>query len=305
MSVLMACTTMVDTVADFLSVAGKWRAPINAAEALHGIPTNLLVRIAYQESHFRESIINGTVKSSAGAVGIMQLMPKFFPGAGLNPIADIATAAGLLADLFKTFKDWQVAVAAYNWGEGDVEHSYLKDVDHYLLSTMPVETQNYVTEVFSDVPVTGILLAQAAIPMHTPPTTIEDTTLNTTTVGALPWYKSPVQVAQVATFLSAAIALFPKLGTLLGLTTPEQVANFVQTAFGAITLIAPIVGTILRAKSKIQPLTLSQTAADNHPATAMAKSEGTEAATVQTPTQVSPAPPASSAPPPPGKPWGK
>src|SRR5580698_6102714 len=103
--------------------------------------------------------------------------------------------------------------------------------------------------------------------------------MNTTTVGALPWYKSPVQVAQVATFLSAAIALFPKLGTMLGITTPADVTNFVQTAFGAIALIAPIVGTVLRAKSTIQPLTLTQTSADNHPSTAMAKAEGTEAAT--------------------------
>jgi hypothetical protein len=86
-----------------------------------------------------------------------------------------------------------------------------------------------------------------------------------------------VQIAQVATFLSAAIALFPKLGTYLGITTPADVTNFVQTAFGAIAMVAPIVGGVLRANSTIQPLTLSQTAADNHPATAMAKSEGTKA----------------------------
>jgi hypothetical protein len=127
--------------------------------------------------------------------------------------------------------------------------------------------------------------------------------MNTTTVGALPWYKSPVQVSQVATGLSAAIALFPKLGTLLGVTTPADVTTFVQTLFGAIALIAPIVGTVLRARSKIQPLTLTQGNADSHPATAMAKAEGTEAATEQTPTVPIPPPP----PPAPisGKPWGK
>ena len=133
--------------------------------------------------------------------------------------------------------------------------------------------------------------------------------MNTTTVGALPWYKSPVQIAQVATFLSAAIALFPKLGTILGVTTPTDVTNFVQTAFGAIALIAPIIGTVLRARSTIQPLTLSQTAADNHPSTAMAKAEGTEAATVQSSTPASqPAPTIPiqpPVPPIPGKPWGK
>jgi hypothetical protein len=131
---------------------------------------------------------------------------------------------------------------------------------------------------------------------------------NTTTVGALPWYKSPVQIAQVATFLSAAIALYPKLGTLLGITTPADVTNFVQTGFGAIALIAPIIGTILRARSKIQPLTLSQSGADNHPSTAMAKAEGTQTTDVQSmPLPIIPEtrpiqPPAA---PIPGKPWGK
>lgn len=90
------------------------------------------------------------------------------------------------------------------------------------------------------------------------------------TLGAVPFYKSPVQIAQVTTFVSALIAMFPKWGAVVGLTTPDQVNTAVETTFGFIALVAPFVGMILRAKSKIQPLTITPTGAANHPATAVA-----------------------------------
>jgi hypothetical protein len=88
---------------------------------------------------------------------------------------------------------------------------------------------------------------------------------------AVPWYQSPVQIAQVSTLISAAIALYPKAGNLLGLSTPADVETAVTTIFGTIALVAPIIGTFLRAKSKLQPLTLTQAAADAHPANVAAK----------------------------------
>lgn len=128
---------------------------LNAAEMIYGIPTNLLARVAYEESHFRADIIDGSVKSPAGAVGIMQLLPQFFPGAGVNPAADINTAAGYLAKLYADYKDWQLALAAYNWGPGNVQH-WLNGDETF--SAMPTETQNYVTQICADVPVTGELV---------------------------------------------------------------------------------------------------------------------------------------------------
>lgn len=93
------------------------------------------------------------------------------------------------------------------------------------------------------------------------------------TVGAVPWYQSPVQISQVTTFVSAVIAMFPKWGAAIGLTTPETVNTAVTTTFGFIALVAPFVGMILRAKSKIQPLTINQAKADAHPATAVAEAK--------------------------------
>jgi soluble lytic murein transglycosylase-like protein len=138
-------------------VATLWLPTLAAAESKFAIPTDLLARIAFQESSFRPSVISGAVKSKPGAVGIMQLLPKYFPGAGVSPAADINMAAGFLSHLFHRFGDWQEAVAAYNWGEGSEHHSF---VEHgaYILADMPIETQNYVREVFADVPIQGALL---------------------------------------------------------------------------------------------------------------------------------------------------
>ena len=136
----------------------EWMPLLNAAEVKYGIPTNLLARIAYQESHFRNDIITGITVSPAGAVGLMQLMPRFFPGAGQSAPNDINTAGALLASLYRTFHDWQIAVAAYNWGQGDVEHEYVKDHAKYVLADMPKETQDYVTDVCGDVGIPGALI---------------------------------------------------------------------------------------------------------------------------------------------------
>lgn len=135
-----------------------WLPLLAAAELRYKIPTNLLARIAFQESSWRPGVISGAIKSSAGAVGLMQLMPQFNPRAGLNVEDDIATAAELLVSQYRRFDDWQEAVAAYNWGGGNEHHAY---VEHgsYRLIDMPQQTQNYVKQVFADVPIQGALLA--------------------------------------------------------------------------------------------------------------------------------------------------
>ena len=70
-----------------------------AAEDSFAIPIDLLARIAFQESSWLASVVNGTRLSSAGCVGLMQLNPKFFPGAGANWQNDIVTAGRELARL--------------------------------------------------------------------------------------------------------------------------------------------------------------------------------------------------------------
>lgn len=86
------------------------------AELAHGIPTGLLLQQGIAESN-----LDPTARSSAGAVGIMQMMPRYFPNAGLDALADIETAAREMARLFAAFGSWTLALAGYNAGQGAVQ----------------------------------------------------------------------------------------------------------------------------------------------------------------------------------------
>lgn len=118
---------------------------LNAAEDKYGIPRDLLARQAYEESHFREDIISGAVVSPAGALGIMQIVPKYHPNVDpLNVAQSIDYAGSILKGWFNQFGSWELALAAYNAGPGNVEK----------YGGVPpfVETQNYVAEIKADVP---------------------------------------------------------------------------------------------------------------------------------------------------------
>ena len=121
-------------------------AALAAAEAQNGIPQGALSAIANQESRFRPDIINGTTRSSAGATGLMQLMPGQFANAGADPLQDIQTAAKYLVQLFKQFGDWKLAIAAYNDGPGNIR-AWLGG-----RHALPKETQEYVANVVGATP---------------------------------------------------------------------------------------------------------------------------------------------------------
>jgi soluble lytic murein transglycosylase-like protein len=131
--------------------AAAWLPTLAQAEIDNDIPTDLLARIAYQESHFRETIIRGTLTSPVGALGIMQMMPQFFQSVRVaTPFTDDAVttqiyeASNYLASLYTEFKSWPLAIAAYNAGAGNVQK----------YGGIPpfTETQNYVAQITADIP---------------------------------------------------------------------------------------------------------------------------------------------------------
>lgn len=124
---------------------------VYAAERANGIPHNLLARLLDQESHYRPDIISGATRSSAGAVGIAQLIPRYFPGVDpTNWIESINAAAAYLAKLHAQFGSWPLALAAYDWGPGNLTDSLAAGQD---ASAWPTETQAYVTAITRDVAV--------------------------------------------------------------------------------------------------------------------------------------------------------
>jgi len=115
-----------------------------------GVPSEL-IWIAEIESSF-----DPRARSPAGAVGLFQLMPETarrfqlstrWPDQRLDPEPSARAAARYLAFLQGKFKDWRLAAAAYNCGEGTVQKALdrtrTKTFDG-IATRLPAETQFYV-----------------------------------------------------------------------------------------------------------------------------------------------------------------
>jgi soluble lytic murein transglycosylase-like protein len=136
------------------ATAERYRDAIRQAETLQGLPHNLLARVLYQESRFRPEIVSGAVRSKAGAVGIAQFLPATAQERGVDPLDPyqaIPGAAGYLRSLYERFGSWSLAVAAYNWGQGNLA-AFLKSGRGAFGQVRPAENINYVAEIMRDVP---------------------------------------------------------------------------------------------------------------------------------------------------------
>ncbi len=138
----------------------KWKPYLDQAGAQNGLPPDLLSRLAYQESSYLQDVIDGTRPSPAGALGMMQLMPKYFQSVNRPvPFTDqdtqdqIDEAAAQLASLYRQLlplasstgqNPWGLVLAGYNAGAGAVRAA--GGVPPY------AETENYVAKILSDVP---------------------------------------------------------------------------------------------------------------------------------------------------------
>jgi len=120
-----------------------------------GMPTELALL------PFIESAFNPTAVSSANAAGMWQFVPGTGRDFNLKQDAFKDERRGILAStdaaltylqrLYDMFGDWQLALAAYNWGEGSVQKAIKrnqaagKPTDfESLADIMPAETRNYV-----------------------------------------------------------------------------------------------------------------------------------------------------------------
>ena len=115
------------------------------AESNYGLPAGLLSTMGFHESGFDPNAV-----SSVGARGVMQFMPATAQEYGIDPHdtpAAIDAAGKKMAGLVKYYNgDMAKAVAAYNYGEGNLNNTIAKAGDNWQ-SALPPETQDYLSRI--------------------------------------------------------------------------------------------------------------------------------------------------------------
>lgn len=140
---------------DVASIApAKYVNQINTAASNAGIDPTVLARIAKTESNFRNDIISGKTVSSANAVGIVQMVPKWHPDVDFNRVKTdtqyaLNEGASYFRELLDRFGgDYEKAAAAYNWGPTNLT-KLLNDRNKAAnwKKHLPNETKNYLKSV--------------------------------------------------------------------------------------------------------------------------------------------------------------
>lgn len=120
------------------SYTGSYDGPFidlaRAAATRHGIPQDLFLRLVTQESGWDPAAL-----SRAGAIGLAQLMPDTARDLSVDPAVpaqNLDGGARYLAQQYRDFGTWRLALAAYNAGPEAVRrHGGVPPYE---------ETQNYV-----------------------------------------------------------------------------------------------------------------------------------------------------------------
>ena len=137
--------------------AGRYKAMIQRVMAEEGVPQDLIY-LAVAESSFQPRAMNP--KSHAG--GMWQFMPYGNYGLTRNGYVDerfdpeksTRSYARYMKYLYGQLGDWYLAMAAYDWGAGNVQRAvqktgYADFWELYRRNNLPGETKNYVPEILA------------------------------------------------------------------------------------------------------------------------------------------------------------
>lgn len=134
--------------------SSPYRATIEAAADQYGVPPLVLAWLLWKESRYLPNVISGARRSRVGAMGIAQFMPATAAEelgsveAALDPEKAIPGAARYLAKLYRSSgRSWTAALAAYNWGIGNVQRKGL--------AAAPAETRDYYASILAKANATG------------------------------------------------------------------------------------------------------------------------------------------------------
>lgn len=98
---------------------GVYAGMAREAARRYGIPEDLFLRLVQQESNW-----DPRARSHKGAIGLAQLMPFTARSLGVDPhdpVQNLNGGARYLAEQYRKFGSWRLALAAYNAGPGAVQ----------------------------------------------------------------------------------------------------------------------------------------------------------------------------------------
>lgn len=140
------------TIVNSLERMGRYKAMIQKVLKQNGLPQDLIYQ-AVAESGFRPQVVN----RRSGAAGMWQFMPWGTYGLEHNawvdqrfdPIASTEAYAREIKKMYDQLGDWYLAMAAYDWGPGNVQKAvertgYADFWQLYKRNNLPQETKNYV-----------------------------------------------------------------------------------------------------------------------------------------------------------------
>jgi membrane-bound lytic murein transglycosylase D len=135
-----------------LERAGKYKDMISKNLRDQGVPQDLIY-LAVAESGFQPQALN----AHSGAGGMWQFMPTGAYGLTRNgwlderfdPEKSSKAYAKYMKMLYDQFGDWYLAMAAYDWGPGNVQRAVMRTGyadfwELYRRNVLPAETKNYV-----------------------------------------------------------------------------------------------------------------------------------------------------------------
>jgi membrane-bound lytic murein transglycosylase D len=135
-----------------LERAGKYKEMISKNLRDQGVPQDLIY-LAVAESGFQPQALN----ARSGAGGMWQFMPTGAYGLARNgwfderfdPQKSSLAYARYMKTLYNQFGDWYLAMAAYDWGPGNVQRAVMRTGyadfwELYRRNVLPGETKNYV-----------------------------------------------------------------------------------------------------------------------------------------------------------------
>jgi membrane-bound lytic murein transglycosylase D len=137
--------------------SGRYRAMIQKVMSEEGVPQDLIY-LAVAESGFQPQAVNR--RSRAG--GMWQFMPVGNYGLTRNAYVDerfdpeksTRAYARYMKFLYNQLGDWYLAMAAYDWGAGNIQRAvqktgYADFWELYKRNNLPGETKNYVPEILA------------------------------------------------------------------------------------------------------------------------------------------------------------